>query len=84
MQARRSRTVSSQPQPRGRPVVAPNSRPRSVQVFGQAFVDGREGTGADTGGVGLADADHRSIAVGGRPVPVQEPPEVVFDEVTKG
>ena len=56
---RRSATVSSQPQRRWRPVVAPNSwpfSPRCSPVLVEQL--GGKRPGADAGGVGLDDAQH--------------------------
>ena len=60
----RTRTASNQPQRRGRPVTVPNSWPRSPRPLADLVEQlGREGAGADPGGVGLADAEHEADAV---------------------
>ncbi len=55
----RTSTASNQPQRRLRPVLTPNSLPRSADHFADLVVQlGRERALADAGRVGLADAEH--------------------------
>ena len=63
MQAWRVATESNQPQRRGRPVVAPNSRPMRVEHVGDLGVLRRQRALADARGVGLHHAHHAVHAV---------------------
>src|SRR3954471_18148786 len=77
-------TESYQPQRRGRPVVAPNSRPIACSI--SATVASSVGNDPSPTRVVYAFTTPSTtpIRCGGTPEPVHAPPAVVFDDVTYG
>ncbi len=84
MTASLRRTVSSQPQLRGRPVVAPNSIPLAWKKSESSWSSVGMGPAPTLVVYALQTPTTFWTACGGRPHPVQAPPAVVFDEVTNG
>src|SRR5712671_1733973 len=84
MLAWRVATESNQPQRRGRPVVAPNSRPMAWSISAIWAFSVGNGPSPTRVVYAFITPTTRSIRWGGTPEPVHAPPAVVFDDVTYG
>jgi hypothetical protein len=77
-------TVSSQPQRRRRPVVAPNSAPVFEWVADVVKQFRWKWAGTHAGGIGLDNADHTVDILGAHAAAAAGIARTVLEEVTKG